>query len=354
MGIMAIVGVFLSLLNAQREINESHSANIRQMEHDKAMAELNHRYREEEAISSMEREANYNQYEIEKNKMLSAGFSPSLMYGNMQASVPSISSVGSNQGAGNVSKTPDLSKFFGKLDPAEYSSQAIERMNAQTMKDRTKSDILKNNQDILESISRTNENIRNTAYKKSIEDTLRRQEQATLNNLELQGKTLDFDLSYARERKPLEMQKLSLENESLIKKIDLTAEEILTQKSTRAKLAADIRVANEQVNYYHTGALENVASTREIKERTHTATLNRVMKEVGLNARSIDIGSRTWTNILPAHKERMKAASILLQECGFSAEEANTAVLYYSATDPKDVNPSSVNALSRIITGAIK
>ena len=110
--------------------------------------------------------------------------------------VPNISSVGSSQGAGNVGRMADFSKFFGKLIPAEYSGQMIERMNAKTLQERTRSDILKNEQDIRESVSRTIENKRNTAFKKSLETTLFNQEQQTLNNLRLQNKQMDFDLQY--------------------------------------------------------------------------------------------------------------------------------------------------------------
>lgn len=347
-GIIALIfSILLSGYGIIEDARQTKKAREFQAEHDEAMAALNHRYREEEAISSQEREANYNQYEIEKNKMLSAGFSPSLMYGGSLPATSSISSVGSSQGSGNVGIKPDFSKFLGKLDPAEYSSQAIDRINALTMKEKTKSDILRNEQEIRESISRENENRRKTDFQRRLEWTLEQQEAQTLRNMELSNRSLDFDIGLKQEQKPLQMRKLELENEDLIKRIDYTAEQIKTEGSKRAALAADVRVANAQVK-----SLE--AGTAESKARTKTENLDRVMKTVGLNARSINPALRNLSNISPLMAQRLKAGVIMLEECGFSREEAEKAVLYYCASDTKDLKPSAINAFSRIVSSALK
>ena len=170
-GLIAVLAsVIMSGIGMAINARQTRKANEAQAEHDQAMAALNHRYREEEAATSFEREASFNQYATDVQKMQEAGLSPALMYGNgMSNTTPQISSVGSSQSAGNVGKTFNASDFFGKLDPSEYASQAIERMNAKTMREKTMSDIKLQNQYRLESISRTLENQRNTAFKKNLE-----------------------------------------------------------------------------------------------------------------------------------------------------------------------------------------
>lgn len=336
------------MLGIGADIYNTNKSNKQQREHDEAMAALNHRYREEEAESSFAREVNFNQYEADVQKMQEAGISPSLMYGgSISPAVPSISSVGSSQGAGNVGKKPDISSFLGKLDPLEYGSQTIERMNAQTMKEKTRSDIMRNNQDILESISRQNENMRNTAFKKSVEGIERDQMMQTLHNLELQGRSLDFDIGMKTDLKPLQMRKAQLENDELVKRIDYAAEQIKTEPYKRAQLASEVRLANKSIEEMEQGISES-------KERVHMAVVDRVMKQVGLNARSINPAIRTLSNISPVMQGRISAGVIALEEAGIDHDEAVRTVLYYCATDTKDVTPSSVNAFSRIVSSLVK
>lgn len=347
---VAGIGALLSLFVMIADAINSQNAVKRQEEHDKAMAELNHRYREEEAVSSLERQANYNQYEIEKDKMLGAGFSPSLMYGNMQTAVPNISSVGSSQGAGNVTKTPDLSKFFGKFDPAEYSSQAIDRMNAKTMREKTQSDVLKNQQEIRESVSRTLENQRNTAFKRRLEQTLFEQELQSLDNLKIQGEQMDFDLKYAIDARDIRLEKERLQNTHLQKQIDMVALEIEREPLVRRQISADIsrlsaatRNYNAQTEY--TEQLQN-ASLEQVKGMA----ISRIMREFGLTARSIPVNARAGKIHDALWKDNMDAACIALKQAGFSEFEAVNAVLWYVAEDPKDVTPSLVNGFSRILS----
>ena len=92
------------------------------------MAALNHRYREEEAASSFEREATFNQFAADEEKMRVAGLSPALMYGQYSGnSTPQVSCWFFS--AGNVG---EFFRFSWKLDPAEYTEQTIQRMNALT------------------------------------------------------------------------------------------------------------------------------------------------------------------------------------------------------------------------------
>ena len=337
---IALIGGILSLLGIGTNIWQTNKANKEQREHDEAMAALNHRYREEEAISSLERQANYNQYQIESDKMMEAGFSPSLMYGQAQQAVPNISSVGSSQGSSNVGRVPDISGFLGKLDPMEYTAQTIDRMNAQTMREKTKSDILKNNQDIRESVSRTIENQRNTAFKRSLETTLFNQEQQTLNNLRLQNKQMDFDLQYSMDTRDIKIEKERLQNKQLEKQIDMVTLEIQREPLVRRQIATDIsRMAAMTENYN--------ANTQATKEQTQGMQISRIMKEFGLSARTIPVNARGGKIHDALWDDNMRAACIALKQLGFSEFEATNAVLWYVADDPKDVTPSLVNGFSR-------
>lgn len=337
---IAIIGGILSLLGIGTNIYQTNKANKEQREHDEAMAALNHRYREEEAISSLERTANYNQYQIEADKMMQAGFSPSLMYGQAQQAVPSVSSVGSSQGASNVGRVPDLNKFFGKLDPLEYSSQTIDRLNAQTMKEKTQSEILKNQQDIRESISRTMENRRNTAFKKSLETTLFNQEQQMLNNLRLQNRNMDFDLQYKMDTRDIRIEKERLQNKELEKSIDAVTLQIEREPMVRQQIATDIRRMAAMTDNYN-------QQTEYTKEQTQGMQVSRIMKEFGLSARTIPVNARGGKIHDALWNDNMKAACIALKQLGFSEFEATNAVLWYVADNPKDVTPSLVNGFSR-------
>lgn len=342
---IAIIGGLLSILGIGVNWWQTDKANKEQREHDEAMAALNHRYREEEAISSLERQANYNQYQIESDKMMQAGFSPSLMYGQAQQAVPSISSVGSSQGASNVGRVPDLNKFFGKLDPLEYSSQTIDRLNAQTMKDKTQSDILKNQQDIRESISRTMENHRNTAFKKSLETTLFNQEQQMLNNLRLQNRNMDFDLQYKMDTRDIRIEKERLQNKELEKSIDVVTLQIEREPLVRQQIATDIRRMAAMTDNYN-------QQTEYTKEQTQGMQISRIMKEFGLSARTIPVNARGGKIHDALWNDNMKAACIALKQLGFSEFEATNAVLWYVADNPKDVTPSLVNGFSRWLSAS--
>lgn len=345
---IALIGGIISLLGGGYSIYANEKANKKQREHDEAMAALNHRYRELEAQTSFEREANFNQFQSDIDKMTQAGLSPALMYGgNVGSAAPSVSSVGSSQSAGNVGRVPDLSSFFGKFDPAEYSEQVIQRMQAKTLEEKTKSDILRNNQDILESISRTAENQRNTAFQRKLEKTLLDQENQQLVNMSLQGQRMDFDLKYSQDTRDLDIQAKQLGNKKLEEDIKLVAEKIRTEPVQRAKLAKEMKEIDAAIANY-------TANTGLIQENIKEGQIGRIMREFGLNARTLNPMLRNGEAFNLPYKTQMSAAKIALQECGFSEFEATNAVLYYMATDPKDVTPSLVNGFSRILASGKK
>lgn len=343
------IGALLSLLGVGLNLWQTNKANKQQQEHDEAMAALNHRYREEEASTSFEREATFNQFSSDMQKMQDAGLSPALMYGSYSGnSTPQVSSVGSSQSAGSVNKTTNFSDFLGKLDPAEYAESSIQRMNARTMKEKTASDIELNKQNIAESISRTLENQRNTAFKKNLETTLFRQEQERLKNLQIGNEVSAFDLQFKKDSRELDMEKKSLENQQIRKNMDLISEKIKTEPMMRAQIAKNMEQIDASTDNYY-------ANTAVLQESLKGSQLGRIMQECGLNSRAMNIpGMRDMANLTPAVQDRLHAASLLLQECGYSEYEANKAVLFYCAQDAKDVTPSAINGLSRIFSAGIK
>ena len=344
---IALIGGILSLAGIGIDAWQTDKANKRQEEHDKAMADLNHRYREEEALTSFEREANFNQYSADYNKMLEANVSPSLMYGGISSSAPSVSSVGSSQSAGNVGRKMNVSDFLGKLDPGEYASQTIERMNAKTMQERMKAQNALDVQSVRESISRQLENQRNTSFKKRLEKTILDQEDQTLKNLKTQGEQMSFNLQYARDTRDINYEMAQLGNAKMRKEIDLTVEKIKSEPVARQKMRAEITEIDAITHNYR-------ANTALLGEDLHNTQLHRVMQEFGINARSINGGIRNLQNITPGMQRQMNAAKLTLESLGFSEYEASEAVLYYCATDKKDVTPSTVNALSRLLSSALK
>lgn len=336
-GLMSILGIGLTA-RATKKANEAQAA------HDQAMAALNSKYREQEAATSFEREATFNQFATDMQKMQAAGLSPALMYGNgMQNTTPQISSVGSSQSAGNVGRSINASDFFGKLDPAEYTEQAIQRMNARTMRDKTSSDIKLQNQYRLESISRTLENQRNTAFKKNLERTMFDIEQQNLKSLKLGNEASEFDLNFKRDTRVLDIEAKQVANSKVRKDIELTVEKIKSEPVARAKLRAEIdevRAATD--NYYANAAL--------LQENLKNGQVGRIMQQFGLNARTINPMLRNGELINAPYKIQMQGAKLALEQLGFSEFEATNAVIYYMANDPKDVTPSLINGASRILS----
>lgn len=339
-----LVSILSSVIGTIYNARQTKKANEAQQEHDQAMAALNHRYREEEALTSFEREANYNQYEADVNKMEMAGLSPALMYGgSVGNSTPQISSVGSSQSAGNVGRTPNMSDFFGKLDPSEYASQAIERAKARQMERQTQANIDLQNQQVRESISRTLENQRDTAFKKNLETTMFKQEEEKLRQFSLANDTADFDLQFKRSTRDLDIEAKRLGNKELESKIRLIDEEIKTEPVKRAKLAKEMQEIDAATQNYY-------ANTSLLQENLKSGQIGRIMKEFGLNARTLNPMIRNADILNSPYKTQMQGAKIALERAGFSEFEATNAVIYYMAENPKDVTPSVINGFSRILS----
>lgn len=339
-----IVSAILSAIGYGVNAWQTKKANQRQIEHDQAMAALNHKYREEEAATSFEREATFNQFASDTQKMQEAGLSPALMYGgSVGSSAPSVSSVGSSQSAGNVGRSVNMSDFFGKLDPAEYTEQAIQRMNARTMAEKTRSDISLQKQYELESVSRTLENQRDTQFKRNLETTIFNQEQQKLNQLQIGNEQAGFNLQFAKDTRELEIEKRQLANTQVRKDIDLTVEKIKSEPVVRAKLGAEIQECVAATsNYYANASLT--------QEKLKEGQLGRIMQQFGLNARTLNPMMRNADLFNLPFATQMKGAQIALQELGFSEFEATNAVIYYMAENPKDVTPSAINGISRVLS----
>ena len=341
---IAIIGGILSAIGVGVDAWQTNKANKQQAEHDEAMAALNHRYREEEAATSFEREATFNKFSSDMQKMQSAGLSPALMYGQMSgaSTSPSVSSVGSSQSAGNVGRYMNVSDFLGKIDPAEYAEATIQRMNARTMQEKTKSDIELQKQYALESVSRTLENQRNTAFKKSLETTIFNQEQQALRNLKIGADTGEFELGLKRDTRELAIERMQLDNVNIRKNIELTVEKIQSEPVARMKLHREMDEIQAVIGNYH-------ANTELLQENLKQGQLGRIMQEFGLNGRTMNFGKGHELFDL-RYRDAIHGAELALEELGFSREEAIAASLYYLATDPKDITPSLINGVSRYLS----
>lgn len=352
MGTAAIVGLILSAVLGAAGIGinayQTKKANQAQREHDEAMAALNHRYREEEAASSFEREATFNQFASDTEKLRTAGLSPALMYGQYSGnSTPQVSSVGSSQSAGNVGRTFNASDFLGKLDPAEYTEQAIQRMNALTMKEKTASDVKLQNQLLLESASKTAENQRNTAFKKRLENIVYNQEEQMLNKMRTETQSAEWDLQFKRDTRDIQLEKLQLGNVELRKKIDYVVEQTKTEPVKRVQLRKEMEMLDASVLNYG-------ANTKFVQEQTRSGQVGRIMQEFGLSARHFPANFRPQDIHHGPWQKQMQGAKLALEELGFTPFEATSAVLYYTCMDAKDVTPSAINGVSRILSAIAK
>lgn len=348
MGTAALVGLILSAVLGAAGIGinayQNKKANQAQKEHDLAMAALNHRYREQEAATSFEREATFNQFAADETKMREAGVNPALMYGqSMATSTPQVSSVGSSQSAGNVGRSLNASDFLGRLDPAEYAEQAIQRMNARTMADKTKSDIQLQNQLRLESAAKTAAHEYDTGLRKRLETTIFDLQQEQLRNIKIGNEMAGFNLQFAKDTRELDIEQKQISNIKVRKDIDLVVEKTRTEPVARQKLGVEMdEIRAATTNYY--------ANADLLQENLRQGQLGRIMQEFGLNARTLNPMLRNGELINAPYKIQMQGASLALQKLGYSEFEATNAVIYYMANDPKDVTPSLINGVSRILS----
>lgn len=220
-------------------------------------------------------------------------------------------------------------------------------MNARTMAEKTRSDIALQKQYETESISRTLENQRNTAFKKNLETTLFGIEQANLRNIQIGNEQAEFNLQFARDTRDIEVEKRQLGNVELRKKVDLLAEQIKSEPVAREKMRAEIsECAAATKNYY--------ANASSLQESMKSSQVGRIMQECGLNFRKLPANLRAQDVEHGAWQPQMKAAKLALEDCGFSPYEATAAVLYYTCSDAKDVTPSLVNGVSRVLSAVAK
>ena len=177
-----------------------------------------------------------------------------------------------------------------------------------------------------------------------METTIFNQEVQSLQRLQRENANLEFDLQLKRDTRSIEIEKRQLENKELEKKVDLLSEQIKTEPVARAQLAKSMKLIDQQASYYG-------KNTELLDENLKGSQLERIMKEFGLNARTINPMMRNWDTLNLPYETQMRAAKLALEKLGFSEFEATNAVIYYMATDRKDVTPSFINGMSRILSG---
>lgn len=281
-----------------------------------------------------------------------AGYSPALLYGSMSTPQLYDGKGGSAQGTSSEVKMPEV---FNRLDPNNVYESVVTSRDQEMRRQQVAADVLLKNKEGLLADARTAEQLRNTGLLKNMEKTLMSQMRADLALTRSQSSNLDFLTRRGEFLLPGELEQQGIINQQQRKKIEEIDSNIRKNAWEMRQISADIKRINAVTSL--TGEQQNYTAeqTRGVIESTRNSAIGRIMREFGLNERK----SPTWFRSADwlhnkAYQQQMQNAVIELKNLGFSEHEAVNAVVYYVASDPKDVTPSLVNGVSRVLSTAIK
>lgn len=315
----------------------------RQQEHDVQMAEINRKNAEQLMIEQNSIQQNTNTWANQKGHMVSAGYSPALLYGDSMQ--PAQVSGGS--GSGNASSLPQM-QLFDRV-PLDSVAQTMlnqrqqtinaERVKAQNERDRAESQL---------AMMRTAHEYYNANVAKKLQNTIVEQAVADLHNTKADTEYKRFMTEHGLKMEPYQLAQAGLVNQETAAKIEEIKSQVMLNAVSGQHMRADInRMA-------HLNELSD-AEKGNVVESMKRSQVGRIMQQFGLDRRLTPASLRN-TSIL--HKvlndEQMKGAYLALRELGFNETEATSTVLYYTASDPKDVTPTVINAGSRFFAELLK
>lgn len=346
--ILAIVAAVSGIGGTVGSLISNKKAREAQQEHDREMALLGQTITQE----NFDYQNQFDTIGNTKGQMVKNGYNPALLYGSMSPVQYSASSGGAS--ANNVGFPTDFSKFSKAVDPYAIMENELAQKNSEVMREKMKAESDYTKQRQLESLARTVEQQRDTRVKNNLEKTIVDTATQNLLNLKTEARNMESEIT-ARDALTASQIELNAqkckESEAYVNKMNREAEkigiEITREPLVRMQISADIsRIKAATGNYY--------ADTARLQESIKEGQLGRIMQEFGLNAQTLPPNLRNNKAYKTLWTTQMSAATSALMKAGFSEFEAINAVIYYTASDPKDVTPSVVNGFSRVFSSMVK
>lgn len=338
-----VVTLLSSFLNLIVQGISNIFSNKRQQEHDVEMANIN--LENEKKLMSYQNmlQQDTNMIATQKGHAAAAGYSPALLYGE---SMPTAS-VSGGTASGSASKMEPLN-LFSRLPMDSVGSTLFDWHQQQLNERRIDAEVKRQEAAALYDSMKTAHEYYDTRVAKRAQNVILDKMYFDLENAKQDAKIKAFNLSRSKQLLPGELVQQGLVNKELEQRVIQVQSDIVKNTWEARNLAANI----SRINKLNEMSDEEI---RSVRESTRGATLGRVMSEFGLNGRLEPSVTRSWNSLSQsAYYDQMKAATAVLVASGFDADEAAKAVLYYNARDPKDVSPSVINGLARIVTAAMK
>lgn len=351
------IAIILSAIGALGSIGSTIYSNVQQKKRDEAADQRQLEASKQLMDYQTQIAQDTNTVATQKGHLAEAGYSPALMYGS---SVPGLQdSSGSGQGTSSEFKMPEI---FNRVSPDNVYESVVTKRYQDMQQKRLQSDIQLNMKRGLREDAETAELLRKTGLSKRMEQTIIDQMTEDLALTRAQSQNLNFLTQRGEHLLPGELEAQGLINNETRKKIEKIDADLRKNPYEIKLLQADIKRINavtgltlEQTTSESVNREYTRAEIQGVQESVRRSALGRIMSEFGLTTRITPSQLRTGSWLHNAvYKEQMRGAVIELMNCGYSEHEAVNAVVYYVASDPKDVTPSVVNGVSRVISASIK
>lgn len=323
----------------ERARREAIDADKRQLENQKELM----RYQ-------TELESDTNTIATQKGHAASAGVNPALMFN----SLPGLANVSAGSAQGSVPELSDWSKVAEKIHPSDMSSLVMQNKQQNLLSRQISSQEEINHANAMLSFAKTAEELRNSKHKKRMEQIIYDQGMADLEKTRFEAQGINIQNIRAGLLLPGELENQGLINQNIAAQINKINDDLKTNAVARAKMRTEMQSIQRDMEYTEKRGKLTDAELAETQERMRGSVIERVMKEFGLNRRSIPAWARKdkIENYYLRQPQLLGAVAALTQQ-GFSIEEATAAAIYYQSGDSKDASPSVINAVSRGISALI-
>ena len=336
------ISLLSSFIGAMVNYSSNQKANYEQRQHDKEMLEAQTQAQKDLMNYQNNLTQETNMIATQKGQMASAGYSPALMYGSSMPTA-NVSGGSASGGANSLNRL----QLFDKLPIDSTVGTLFQGESQRIARERLESEKEVNSARAQLDLMKTAHEYYDTNASKRLQQTIVDKAYVDLENSKLDAENKRFILERGRVLLPGELANQNLINQETARK----CEKIQSDMEVNGVAMREMRA-----NIGRLSKLNEVsdAEKNQIIESTRRSQLGRVMSEFGLQGRLTPPQLRSANALHNAlNNTQMKGAYITLRNLGFSEHEATNAVLYYSASDPKDVTPSTVNAASRIFSALV-
>lgn len=342
MGTFSIIALIMTAIAAIGNMVVNAANQDKQIAHDKEMAEIQKENEKELMNYQTNLTQDTNMISTQKSQAIEAGYSPAMLYGS---SLPTASVSGGSSSAGASQLNP--LQLFNKLPVDSVVNTMYNSRQQEINKAKIDAEIAESTQRANSYAMQTARDSYDLGLRKRMERTIIDKSLADLEYQRASAENTRFLTERGRQLLPAETQQLN----SLNNEIQARVEKITSDIEKNTWEMREIRSNIGRIS--HLNELTD-SQAREVNESVRRSAVGRVMQEFGLTTRLTPAQLRSGSALHQAlNNEQMKGAYITLRQLGFSEHEASNAVLYYVASDPKDVTPSVTNAASRIFSAFV-